>query len=241
VVFFRARSAAPVSATLEAVKVQAASTTKWSRQTDNQRETVRLESGTLSIRVDHALSPRHLVVLLPDGELEDIGTTFSVSAAAAHTTQVSVRDGTVILRLHGAAALTLRAGDAWSPALPAPAAPAPASTPDVRGPKPPRSAPPAPATSAPAPAPIADASADFRSAMSALTSGDDARASTLFGAFLAQHPHDSRTEDATYLRVLALQRSGNTTGMKQAARGYLARYPHGFRAAEVEPLAELSR
>ena len=73
--------------------------------------------------------------------------------------------------------------------------------------------------------------------MSAFTSGDNARASTLFAAFLSQHPGDSRTEDATYLRILTLQRAGDVRAMKKAASEYLARYPRGFRYAEVEPLA----
>jgi TolA-binding protein len=73
--------------------------------------------------------------------------------------------------------------------------------------------------------------------MSAFTGGDNRRASSLFAAFLNQHPRDSRAEDAAYLRVLALQRAGNSSGMKQAAAEYLKRYPHGFRHAEVEPLS----
>jgi len=91
-----------------------------------------------------------------------------------------------------------------------------------------------------APAPAADSSdpaTDFRAAMSDFTSGDNARASSLFATFLGQHPRDSHAEDAAYLRVLALQRAGNASGMKQAATEYLARYPHGFRYAEVEPLS----
>ena len=238
------RPAAPVAESTNSVKVQAATTTKWSRRAENQSETITLESGTLSIRVDHQRPHRRLLVLLPDGELEDVGTTFSVSAAAAHTTQVTVQDGAVILRLRDLPALTLRAGDSWSPAR----APAPATAASVLIP----TAPPFPSvhaatparaslpSSSNAPAPAADSSdpaTDFRAAMSAFTSGDNARASSLFATFLGQHPRDSHAEDAAYLRVLALQRAGNASGMKQAATEYLARYPHGFRYAEVEPLS----
>jgi ferric-dicitrate binding protein FerR (iron transport regulator) len=252
----------PVAASLESVKVQAAETTKWSRRAENQLETITLETGTLSIRVDHRSPHRRLLVLLPDGELEDIGTTFSVSAAAGQTTRVTVQDGAVILRLRGAPALTLRAGDSWIPA-PAPAtttssaSPAPArpvlAVPSAKPaasagpPKPAASVAPAPtiaaprATSAlvavPAAAHRPDPAADFRTAMSAFTGGDNARASSLFDTFLSQHPRDSRAEDAAYLRVLALQRAGNLGATKRAAAEYLKRYPHGFRHAEVERLS----
>ena len=260
-----ARSVVPVAASADSVKVQAATTTKWSRRAENQLETITLETGTLSIRVDHQLPHRRLLVLLPDGELEDIGTTFSVTAAAGHTTQVTVQDGSVILRLREAPALTLRAGDSWIPApapvttASAPSAPPPLSRPPAHGAKPTPAAAPVPAlATAPAPAPSVsapeahegpavpsvaeptnrpDPAADFRAAMSAFTIGDNARASALFAAFLAHPPRDGRAEDAAYLRVLALQRAGNSTATQRAAAEYLRRYPHGFRRAEVEPLS----
>lgn len=249
------RPNAPVAASPASVNVQAATTTKWSRRAENQLETITLETGTLSIHVDHQLPHRRLLVLLPDGELEDVGTTFSVTAVAGRTAQVSVQDGSVILRLRQAPALTLRAGDSWTPA-PAPvitasaSSPLPALPPSSAPAKPAPAAPAAPnasaaaeATRAPAAPAVSEAAnrpdpaADFRAAMSAFTSGDNARAAALFAAFLGQHPRDSRAEDAAYLRVLALQRAGNLSGMNQAATDYLSRYPHGFRHAEVEPLS----
>jgi TolA-binding protein len=73
--------------------------------------------------------------------------------------------------------------------------------------------------------------------MKALNGGDSARAAALFSAFISAYPRDSRGEDAAYLRVLALQRAGNSSAMKQAAADYLSRYPRGFRRAEVEQLS----
>jgi hypothetical protein len=243
------RPAAPSAASIDSVKVHAATTTKWSRRAENQLETITLESGTLSIRVDHQLPHRRLLVLLPDGELEDIGTTFSVTAAAARTTQVAVQDGSVILRLHDLPALTLRAGDSWTP-TPTPATTTPAPTqppaPPARSVRLTPVAAPAQSTTAShtADAPSAsdsvnrpDPAADFRGAMSAFTGGDNARASALFAQFLNAYPRDSRAEDAAYLRVLALQRAGSSADMQQAAAEYLKRYPRGFRRAEVEPLS----
>jgi hypothetical protein len=228
-----ANAVAPSAKAPEAVSIRADSSARWSRRLEKLVETVVLESGALSIRVDHTGSQRRLLVILPDGELEDIGTTFSVSAHAGHTTRVTVQDGSVVLRLHGRPPLVLAAGDSWSPA-PAPAEPlatqpSSASSPVARPPS---------ATSAPRRAPLApDASAQFSAALSAFNAGNNAHAAALFVAFLSQYPADARSEDAAYLRVLALQRAGTTSAMRQAVADYLAHYPRGFRRTEIEPLS----
>jgi TolA-binding protein len=64
-----------------------------------------------------------------------------------------------------------------------------------------------------------------------------AGAAAAFASFLAKHPHDPRAEDAAYLRVIALQRSGDSGSVRWAAQEYLRRYPEGFRRAEMEALA----
>jgi hypothetical protein len=234
-----------------AVVVRADSTAVWSRERAGSLEKLVLERGALSVHVDHTLGPRRLLVLLPDGELEDIGTTFAVSADGGRTTRVTVQDGSIVLRIHGQPPLAIGAGDSWSP-TPKPAvsaclscAPAPISTAASEPgttPSPARSALPSP-TSSPQRTPAAipssgeaQAALDFREAMAALTGGDNSKAATRFGAFLAAHPRDRRSEDAAYLRVIALQRSGSA-GLKQAALDYLRRFPSGFRRAEVEPLS----
>lgn len=256
--------------------VRADGSAKWSREADARLERITLHSGALSIRVDHAISPRRLLVILPDGELEDIGTTFSVSADAGQTTRVSVQEGSVVLRLRGKPALALSAGTSWSPstsasvdapALAVSAAPPASAAPTRISPAPIAAAQPTPARAAAtnpdassrtargklALSPSAssassasnvvaseqalDPAADFRAAMSALNSGDNPGASARFAAFINQHPQDARAEDAAYLRVIALQRAGDTSAMKQAAAAYLRRYPGGFRKSEVEPLS----
>ena len=72
--------------------------------------------------------------------------------------------------------------------------------------------------------------------MSAFNGGDHAGAAIRFAAFLSQHPRDLRAEDAAYLRILALQRAGDSPAAQRAAHDYLSRFPHGFRRAEVEAL-----
>jgi hypothetical protein len=238
---------APLARAPEPVTIRADGSARWSRRVEARFDEIVLESGALSIRVDHAdASQRRLLVILPDGELEDIGTTFSVSADAGHTTRVTVQDGSVVLRLHGKPPRALGAGDSWSPPpspsitpLPATPPPSPATTPPAsttapalarRRLEPSPSATPAAGRRTPDP----DPAADFRAAMSAFDDGDNTRAAHRFAAFLSQHPRDLRAEDAAYLRVLALRRAGNSPATQQAAHDYLSRFPRGFRRAEVE-------
>jgi len=233
-----APSAAPPP---EPVEIRADSAAKWSRKAQDNVETIRLEAGALSIRVDHTAATRRLLVILPDGELEDIGTTFSVSADAGHTTRVSVQEGRVILRLRDEAPRTLGAGESWSPPpSPSPSASAAPVSRQVAETSAPAKAVPVASVPGVRPkrAPVADhdAATEFRAAMTAFDGGDNARAAALFGSFISAHPGDSRGEDAAYLRVLALQRSGNAGAMRQAATDYLRRHPHGFRKAEIDAL-----
>jgi TolA-binding protein len=184
-----------------------------------------------------------VLVVLPDGELEDIGTTFSVTVDGGRTTRVRVEEGSVVLRLNGRAPLTVTAGEAWAPALPAPSAAASASASSQTAPTSVPPARPSAARSPPSPAPLAspavdDPSADFRAALSALHAGRAGEAAAGFASFLARHPHDARAEDAAYLRFLALQRSGDESAASAAAREYVRRFPRGFRRTEVEPFSQ---
>jgi hypothetical protein len=214
----------------------------WSEQLDEDHERILLERGALWIHVDHSSSQRRLLVVLPDGELEDRGTTFTIGADGARTTRVAVEDGHVVLRLHGRPSVSLGPGDTWTADVPAPVACASVAPPPVPvspapaevtpGAASPRAAAPIASTQAPDPA------ADFRAAMDAFDAGDHLGAAARFQVFLQKHPRDPRAEDAAYLRIIALQRSGDRAGTKQATTEYLRRYPTGFRQAEVEHLAQ---
>jgi len=247
----------PSSGVFEPVTVQPDDSARWSRQIAGPLEKIRIEAGTLAIRVDHTRSTRRLLVLLPDGEVEDVGTSFTVTVQNGRTTRVSVRDGKVILRLGGQSALGLGAGDAWTPESSARAATpatsgaaaepllAPVAQRDDAASSAARKASPTPhrpAASSPTASsqPIAarDPGLDFRAALAAMRAGDQSSAAARFSAFLVHHPRDPRAEDAAYLRVISLQRAGDSHAMQAAARDYVRRYPRGFRIAEVAPLAE---
>jgi hypothetical protein len=221
---------APVPASNTVVRADSAAL--YSKRTEGNRDKIVLERGALWIRVTHADGERSLLVELPDGELEDTGTTFSVNTEGGHTTRVTVEEGSVVLRLRGQPSIALEAGETWNaPSPPVAVAPAPSPpehpSPPARSASPPR---------APAP-PLPDPSDDFRAAMAAFDSGDHREAAARFESFLEKHPRDPRAEDAAYLRVFALQKSGDSTGMKEAAQEYLRRYPAGFRHTEVENLS----
>jgi hypothetical protein len=239
----RVRRPAETPAQASSAVIHADSTAVWGERMVGDRENVVLERGALWIHVDHSLGEGRLLVVLPDGELEDTGTTFTVSADDGHTTRVAVQEGHVVLRLRGQPAIALGPGDTWIPdprpvasasaSVVAPADPAPTARLDRSE----RSAlSPLPSASLAAP-PASDPAVDFRAAMAALDVGDNHQAAAAFANFLEKHPRDARAEDAAYLRVIAFQRSGDGAGMRQAALEYLRRYPAGFRQAEVDPLS----
>jgi len=239
----RVRRPAEAPARSSMAVVHADSTAVWTQRMVAGRENVVLEHGALWIHIDHPSGGGRLLVVLPDGELEDIGTTFMVSADDGHTTRIAVQEGHVVLRLRSRAPIALGPGDTWMPD-PRPVASGAASGAPSIDPAPTfriepgerRMPPPRPSASLVA-SDASDPSLDFRAAMAALDLGDNHQAATAFADFLQRYPRDPRSEDAAYLRVVAIQRSGDRAGTKQAALEYLRRYPAGFRQAEVEILS----
>jgi hypothetical protein len=71
--------------------------------------------------------------------------------------------------------------------------------------------------------------------------GDYDAGARLLAAFAAAHPGDDRAEDAAFLVVVSLHHAGRSADAAAAARDYLARYPDGYRRAEVESIARASR
>jgi hypothetical protein len=229
----------------------------WSKDpAEGNRQRVVLTRGTLWIHVDHAAEDPaedpavrgRFQVVLPDGELEDTGTTFTVSAEDGHTKRVAVEEGSVVLRVRGQAPVAIGAGETWianAPASIPPSGPAsinlrsvplPVPSPSAKISAPARSGPRARAPMPLAAAAVPDPSVAFRAATVALDAGDNVEAAAAFARFVVRYPRDPRAEDAAYLRVLALQRCGAAGDMRRAAQEYLLSYPAGFRHAEVERL-----
>jgi hypothetical protein len=223
--------------------IQADASAVWSRlPSTGDREKVALERGTLQIRIDHRAGERQVVVVLPDGELEDVGTIFRVSVEGKRTSRVEVEEGKVVLRLRGRPLAEIQAGQVWLPDAPAVAPPEMAPPPprletsEERGR--PRQQPRPRPVNARQPHDVAppDPLVEFRAASSALRAGNNRLAADAFTRFLADHADDPMAEDAAYLRVIAFQRIGVDEDVKRAARAYLDRFPSGFRHAEVARL-----
>ncbi len=245
--WFGARADEKPALPASAVTVRADAGARWTRQISERRELILLDEGRLWIQVRRTGSGNEppLLVGLPDGELEDLGTTFTVSAESGRTTLVAVEEGSVLLRLRGQAPRTIGARGSWAappeepapreqpfePSASAPSAPVPA----VKPPAPAVMTAPRPVGSGELPAP-GGASERFKAAMQALNRGDGRDAAARFSRFLEQYPRDPRAEDAAYLRVLAHQRSGDSSELQRAARYYLRAYPAGFRRREVAAL-----
>ena len=85
----------------------------WTRSDETGITRVRLDRGELDIHVTHTAAPHEVVVLLPDGELDDVGTTFHVKVDAGSTVAVSVSEGRVVLRRFGDEPISIGAGGSW--------------------------------------------------------------------------------------------------------------------------------
>jgi hypothetical protein len=204
---------------------------RWSRVDDGARTTVRLDDGDVRIHVDHAGTARQLIVIVPDGTLEDIGTTFFVSVRAGRTAEVAVEDGRLSFHRDHDPPVLLASGEHWvareAAATPSPPPPAAAITSPKRvAPKKPI----APATPPRASTP----DRELRDAIAKLDAGDAVAASRMLRTILDDDPG---SEDAAYLLVIALQRAADLDGARLAARAYLQRFPDGFRRDSVEPIA----
>jgi hypothetical protein len=207
----------------------------WWRTELGATTRVRLDEGGLDIHVEHRDRAHRLIVSVPDGELEDVGTTFHVEVHGGHTTAVTVLEGMVVLRRAERSAVTIAAGQSWVPEVSAEPGHLATADPPSHGSAP---SPPLPSASEqPRGAGTSAVSREFRDAVDLLEAGNDAAASNALHAFVAHHPGDSRAQDAAYLLVLALRRSGDEAGAREAARDYLLRYAAGFRRPEIESIA----
>jgi hypothetical protein len=230
------------------VVVRPSEETVWSKHSEDEREKIVLDRGELWIRIDHSRPKLPLVLVLPDGDLVDTGTTFTVRADNGRTTRVSVQEGSVVLRITGKPTVTIGAGEIWLAEPP----PAPADSPKVSAPaqsaQPGRADSTAPTTSIAsitsghrlAVARVAqarrgpDPGNEFLAAVAMLDMGANRDAAAAFARFLIKHPRDTRAEDAAYLRVIALDRSEAAEETRRAAQAYLQLFPKGFRCAEIE-------
>jgi hypothetical protein len=200
----------------------------WRRHSAPDAERIDLDEGSLRVAVHRSPSDPRVVVRVPEGEIEDVGTLFEITVRDGHTAKLSVSRGEVVFRRFGRPDLRLQAGAAWTPV-------ADAHDPlEVAVTTPPRTA--AHATAAPS----AKSSLPRGKTRATAAAVSPERTVPLDQAAETQPPAatpDTAAEDAAYLQVLALLREGRTDEARLAAAGYLRKFPAGFRRPEVEKIA----
>jgi hypothetical protein len=201
------------SAVLAATPVGSA---KWTRHRERNLERVDLGDGVLSLVVRRSSGDPRVVVRVPEGEIEDLGTAFRVTVRNGRTVAISVSQGAVVFHRRGLADLRLAAGATWS---------ADGEAREVSGA---RQEPPTP--SAPGPAPLPTSARRAKSAARRIDTPIPIAPSPAVEA-------DAVDEDAAYLQLLALLREGRNDEARLAAATYLRKFPTGFRRPEVERIA----
>jgi hypothetical protein len=202
------------------VNVEAQGGTIWHKSQAGSQVRLELETGEIRASIGERRPGQSLVIQLPDGEIEDLGTVLTVRVEQGHTASVRVFEGRVRLRLVGSAALELGVGDSWV----APPAPKPEPAPSC--------------STAQLPA------ATPRSRSKALRARVEQRppaakeipnkeAAVPVDIASPPSPQHAREEDEAYLRIVELVRAHRFDEARSAAKDYLLRFPKGFRREEV--------
>jgi hypothetical protein len=204
------------------VSVVASVGAHWSRRAELHAVRVVLDDGEFRLTIQRENPSDRVLIVLPDGEIEDHGTVLTAQVSRGATDTVRVEEGGVVLRLRNEAPLPLSAGQAWRRAtvepMPTPTAPASTALALTR-----RRAAQLPAHRAEATSPAA--------------SGDVPDTLPNTPAPSAPAPSAARAEDDAYLHLVELLREGRLEQARAAAKDYLLRFPNGFRRVEVLNIA----
>ncbi|HTQ04754.1 MAG TPA: hypothetical protein VMI54_12900 [Polyangiaceae bacterium] len=214
------------------VEVVASADARWSRRSAPHEVRIALETGELELTIKRHAPTDRVFILLPDGEIEDVGTVLTVTSHGGVTEAVRVAQGRVVLRLRDRPPLALAAGESFERAAPAvtqPVAPArpeeasdTASSAASANDRPEaRRRPPVPPVS-------------HRAAASVASAPEVPTAAPPVSSAQAATP---LAEDDAYLHVVELVREGRVEDARAAAKSYLLRFPNGFRRVEVLDIA----
>ncbi|MEO7032652.1 MAG: FecR domain-containing protein [Polyangiaceae bacterium] len=220
-------------ASREVIEVHAQLGARWARHQEASRILVDLEDGAVSFEV-HPHPGRSVIIRLPDGEVEDMGTVFEVRVAAQHTQHVAVSEGRVSVRLNGRPAVSLGAGETWDLEPPAVAEVAPSTVLRDSRPAPPNVAP-HPATEKARSARLARIEQPVPAARA--DSAPEAHALAVSNAPNAPSAQSRKAEDDAYLHIVDLLREAKDSEAQAQAKVYLLRFPKGFRRIEVLNIA----
>ena len=203
------------------VEVRAKAGARWVLRNSAALEEVELSEGEASFDV-HPHADRRVLIRLPDGELEDLGTTFEVAVHDQHTSHIAVTEGRVAVRLSNRPEFALSAGEHWERA------------PVVSAPPPPPADAPRPSESAtiarPSEAPRASTGAHRAPVKAQFAAPGSA---TVAARSASAEVDSTRAEDSAYLAVVSLLRKGRNSEARAQAKAYLLRFPSGFRRVEM--------
>jgi hypothetical protein len=196
-------------------------TARWARHADLASEWVELSDGRFRVEIHQHPATRRVMVTVPDGQIDHLGTIFDVVISDCLTTHLVVVEGRVAVHLRGRADVILAAGERWDRAV--------AREPEGAS----RSVGDGSASAVHTSVGSADTAA--ASPSRAKTNGRLRRAKPLIpdAAAVAQE-----AEDAAYLTVIRLLRASRAPEAKAAAREYLRRFPAGFRREEISALTK---
>jgi hypothetical protein len=199
------------------VDVQPGPNARWSQTTLPDVRRITVIDGTVSLSIQRPAGRGRVIIELPDGEIEDIGTRLTVTVRDQHTVSAVVHEGSIALRLRGREEQHLGAGESWvrPPAATASSmAPGPSYPATDARPRPLHARAPG-ATDAPEP-----------------TSTDLSRARDSTEVIA-----ERRAEDRAYIEVVKLLRAGREADARKAASAYIMRFPTGFRRSEMLDVA----
>jgi hypothetical protein len=232
-----------------AVTIEEQRGARWVRRDRDDEVGIRLNEGTLELRVVHGLYNRRVVFMVPDGEILDLGTVFAVSVVRQKTQSVAVSEGRVAVRIKGHRTILLEAGETWTREASSRSvkrvAQGAARTSALRS-SAAHELNPVPTAETPALAngrgadrsELCPARARWDAAMTDFQANRYETAADSFDLFATSCTSDRRAEDAAYLRVIALARAGQTDAARAAAQGYLDKFPGGFRRRETQRLLD---
>lgn len=214
------------------VEVAAKPGARWREERRLNLHRVELLEGEATFRVHRERSVESVIFVLPDGEVLDLGTVFSISVVDHETSRVAVETGRVLVRLRGRPELQLKAGESWTRE---PAPPRDADL-NIRRAEPDRdhetnlehrslAAP----LSTPRPRSVTPHRAPVQQRPASANSGPEPEAE----AATKKAVPSSRDEDAAYLEIVKLLGEGQGERARSAAKQYLLRFPSGFRREEV--------
>jgi hypothetical protein len=97
------------------IEVRATPGSSWSQRSEPAAQVIiALEQGSLWTKISHNRPHPPVSFRVPDGQIEDVGTTFTVSVQAGRTRHVAVEEGAVVVRLRGEREVRLTAGQVWN-------------------------------------------------------------------------------------------------------------------------------